>query len=190
MKNIIRTSLFIAGLLLATPTAHAADTYTLDPMHTSVTWTISHFGFSNPWGKFSMITGSLVLDDAAPQNSKLSATIPIANLVTGLPKLDEHLASKDFFNAAMYPTATFVSTKVTSTSKTTATVDGILTLHGVTKPETLTVSLNKIGDNMFKKKTAGFSATATIKRSDFGINTYLPGLGDSVTLYIESEANL
>jgi len=191
MKTLLRTSLLLAGLLAVTSTAQAApETYTLDPTHTAVTWTINHFGFSNPWGKFSMITGSLTLDEKAPQDSKVDVTIPTDELVTGLPKLDEHLKSKDFLDVATYPTATFVSTKVTLTSKGTARVEGNLTLHGVTKPETLNVTLNKIGENMFKKKTAGFSATTTIKRSDFGITTYLPMLGDEVKLYIESEANL
>jgi polyisoprenoid-binding protein YceI len=190
MKKILQSSLLIVGLLIATTAAQAADTYTLDPMHTSVTWTINHFGFSNPWGKFSMITGSLTLDDKAPQNSSVNVTIPTDNLVTGIDKLDEHLKSDQFFNVQNYPTATFVSSKVTVTGKNTANVDGMLTLLGVTKPETLHVTLNKVGENMMKKKTAGFSATTTVKRSDFGMTTYLPALGDEVKLYIESEANL
>ena len=190
MKNILRNSLVIAGLLMSMSAAKAADIYTIDPNHTSVVWTINHFDFSHPWGKFALISGSLTLDDQAPQNSKVSVTIPVSSLFTGIDKLDEHLKSKDFFDAATYPTATFVSSKVTPTGKDTATVDGTLTMHGVAKPETLSVTLNKIGENMFKKKTAGFSATATVKRSDFGITTYLPGLGDEVKLFIESEANL
>ncbi len=190
MKKLLSYSMLIAGLLFTSFSAKAADQYTLDPMHTSVTWTINHFGFSNPWGKFSMITGTLSLDQQNPANSQLSVTIPIANLVTGIPKLDEHLATAQFFDTATYPTATFVSTKVTPTGKQTATVDGTLTLHGISKPETLQVTLNKMGENMMKKQTAGFSATTTLKRSDFGMTTYLPGLGDEVKLYIESEANL
>jgi polyisoprenoid-binding protein YceI len=191
MTKHLRTLMLAAGLMLAVlPAAHAADSYTLDPTHTSVTWSINHFGFSNPWGKFAMVTGALTLDEQKPELSKVTVSIPIANDVTGLPKLDEHLASKDFFDAATYPAATFDSTKVTLTGKNTANVDGNLTLHGVTKPVTLYVTLNKIGENMMKKKTAGFSATTTIKRSDFGMTTYLPGLGDDVKLFIESEANL
>ena len=134
--------------------------------------------------------GSLVLDEQSPQNSKLAVTVPIANLVTGVAKLDEHLASNGFFDTATYPTATFVSTKVTQTGKDTATVEGTLTLHGVSHPETLNVTLNKIGENMMKKKTAGFDATATVKRSDFGMTAFLPMLGDEVKLFITSEANL
>ena len=190
MKNILRNSLVIAGLLLSVSAAQASDTYAIDPNHTSVAWTINHFGFSHPWGKFSLITGSLDLDDQTPQNTKLFVTIPIANLYTGVEKLDEHLKSKTFFDMESFPTATFISTRVTPTGKDTATVDGTLTLHGVAKPMTLYVTLNKIGKNMMGKQTAGFSATATIKRSDYGINAYLPDLGDEVKLFIESEANL
>ena len=191
MKNFLRTNLLLAGLLVASTAAHAAsETYTIDPTHTAVTWTVNHFGFSNPWGKFSMITGTLVLDEQAPKNSTVSVTIPTANFVTGFDKLDEHVKSADFLDVETYPEATFVSTKVTLTGKTTAKVEGTLTLHGVSKPETLLVTLNKIGENMMKKKTAGFSATATIKRSDFGISKYVPMLGDDVKLYIESESNI
>jgi len=190
MKNFLRTGLVIAGLLFSVSAAQAADTYTIDPNHTSVVWTINHFDFSHPWGKFAQVTGTLTLDEQAPQNSKVSAIIPVGNFLTGIDKLDEHLKSAAFFDVATYPTASFASNKVTQTGKDTATVDGMLTLHGVTKPVTLAVTLNKIGQNMMNKKTAGFSATATIKRSDFGMTSYLPGLGDEVKLYIESEANL
>ena len=190
MKNFLRASLLAAALFVSAPAAFAADTYTIDPAHTSVVWTINHFGFSNPWGKFAQITGSLTLDEQAPQNSKVTVTVPMGNFLTGIDKLDEHLRSEAFFDVAKYPTATFASTKVTLTGKDTATVDGTLTLHGVTKPVTLAVTLNKIGENMMNKKTAGFSATATIKRSDFGITSYLPNLGDDVKLYIESESNI
>lgn len=170
--------------------AQAADTYKLDPMHTQVAWSINHFGFSNPSGKFATIDGTLTLDEAKPENSKVTATIPIANLVTGLDKLNEHLWTDQFFNLKQFPTATFTSTKVEVTGKDTAKVTGDLTVHGVTKPVVLDVTLNKVGDNMKKVKTAGFSATTTIKRSDFGMTTFLPMLGDEVKLGIESEANL
>jgi polyisoprenoid-binding protein YceI len=190
MQKFFRLSLLIAGLLLASVTAEAAETYTMDPSHTAVTWTINHFGFSNPWGKFSMITGTLTLDEQAPQNSMVSVTIPMAELVTGIEKLDEHVKSPDFLDVATYPEATFVSTKVKLTGKATADVYGTLTMHGVSKPEVLHVKLNKVGENMMKKKTAGFSATATIKRSDFGVTKYVPMLGDEVKLYIESESNI
>ncbi len=168
----------------------AAETYTLDPSHTGVNWSINHFGFSNPTGKFAMVQGSLVLDEAQPANSKVTATITIANLVTGDAKLEEHLKGKDFFDAEQFPLATFVSDKVDLVGKDDAKVQGTLTLHGVSKPVVLDVKLNKIGINMMKKKTAGFSITTELKRSDFGMNAYLPNLGDDVKISIESEANL
>jgi len=184
----------IAAALLvfsAASAAHAVpETFTLDPMHSAVSWSINHFGFSNPSGKFTGATGTLTLDEDKPENSKVDVKIAISSLVTGLPKLDEHLSSKDFFDVAQFPTAAFVSDKVTVTGKDTATVSGVLTLHGVAKPVTLDVKLNKIGENMMKKKTAGFSLTTTLKRSDFGMNAYLPALGDEVKIGIESETNL
>jgi len=171
------------------PVAEAADMFKLDPMHTAVTFHINHFGFSNPSGKFMNIDGTLLLDQQNPAASKLDVTIPVAAIDTSIPKLDEHLKSKDFFDVAAFPTATYASTKVDVIGQDTAIVHGNLTLHGVTKPVDLNVKLNKIGENMFKKMTAGFSATAMIKRSDFGIITYVPALGDEVKLDIESEAN-
>jgi polyisoprenoid-binding protein YceI len=191
MKNALRQA-FLAGLFLlfGAASACAADTYTLDSNHTNIDWRISHFGFSNPSGKFPGATGTLVLDQANPANSKVTVTIPVGDLITGIPKLDEHLKSKDFFDVANFPTATFESTSVQLTGKDTAKVIGNFTLHGVTKLVTLDVKLNKIGENMMHKQTAGFGATTTLRRSDFGISSYLPGLGDDVTLTIESEANL
>lgn len=182
--------LALAGVMLAGPVMAAPETYSLDSSHTNIDWRINHFGFSNPSGKFTKATGTLVLDEARPENSTVNMTLAVSDIVTGIPKLDEHLLGKDFFDAAQFPKATFASSKVTLTGKDTAKVDGMLTVHGVSKPVVLDVKLNKIGINMMKQKTAGFSATTTIKRSDFGMKAYLPDLGDEVTIHIESEANL
>jgi polyisoprenoid-binding protein YceI len=185
-----RVALATALSLAFTAPAMAADVYTLDPAHTAITFHINHFGFSNPSGKFMNVDGTLSLDEKNPAASKVSVTIPIAMIDTGVPKLDEHVKTKDFFDAATFPTATYVSDKVDVTGPDTAIVHGTLTLRGVAKPVDLNVKLNKIGDNMMKKHTAGFTATATIKRSDFGMTAYLPMLGDDVSLDIESEANM
>lgn len=190
MLPLRRLTLACSALLAFSSPARAAETYTLDPSHTQVVWNISHFGFSNPSGKFASIEGTLTLDEAKPENSSVEAVIKITNLATGLEKLNEHLLAPKFFDAAKFPEATFKSTKVDVTAKDKATVTGDLTLHGVTRPVTLDVTLNKIGENMMKKKTAGFSATATLKRSDFGMTEYLPNLGDEVKIGIETEANL
>ena len=190
MKDSLRQGFFVAVFLLLSGVAQAADTYTLDSNHTNIDWRLNHFGFSNPSGKLTKAQGTLVLDEAHPANSKVRVTLSPADLITGIDALDEHLKSKDFFDVVAFPTATFESTLVTLTGKDSADVQGNLTIHGVTKPITLHVHLNKIGINMMKKKTAGSSATTVIKRSDFGITRYLPDLGDEVRLTIESEANL
>lgn len=185
MKKLI----FVA-LLSWVGIAQAADNYTLDPMHTYVEWHISHFGFSDPSGKWMIKSGTATLDKAKPQNSKVNVTIEMDTLVTGLPELDKHLESPLFFDVAKYPTATFVSNKVVLTGKETANVTGMLTFHGVTKPVMLKVKLNKAGVNpVTNKETVGFNATTTLKRSDFGMTAYLPGLGDDVKIDISAEAD-
>lgn len=192
MKNTFAKALMISALsVVSTISAHAADKYTFEPTHTAVTWQANHFGFSNPSGKFMGIDGTLTLDEKKPENSSLSVTIPTGNVLTGVAKLDEHLKSKDFFNVAAFPKATFVSNKVEVTGKDTAKVTGALTLLGVSKDVVLNVKLNKIAESpITKKKTAGFSATTTLNRSDFGIKYALPGVADEVAISIEAEANL
>jgi polyisoprenoid-binding protein YceI len=176
----------IASIVFSTA-LFAADTYTLDSKHTYVLWHINHFGFSNPSGKW-MAEGTIVIDDAKPDNSKVNATIHTDTLATGLADLDEHLKSPLFFDVKQFPTATFVSNKVKMTGKSTATVTGMLTLHGITKPVTLNVTLNKEAINPISNKpSVGFSATAKLNRSDFGITTLLPGLSDEVVLDIQAE---
>ncbi len=167
---------------------YAATQYTLDPTHTAVLWHINHFGFSNPSGKW-MAEGTLTIDSAKPQNSQVKAIIHIDQITTGVAKLDEHLMSKDFFDAAQFPTAVFVSSKVIPHGKDKADVEGTLTLHGISRPVVLKVTLNKMGVNpVTQKETLGFTAVTELKRSDFDIKAYLPGLGDNVKINIEAEA--
>src|SRR3990167_9451041 len=188
-KNTILVTLLLATVAALLPAISVADTYTLDPDHSYVDWKISHFGYSHPSGKW-FANGTLDLNQEKPQDSKGSVTINMAEMVTGIPKLDEHLKGDQFFDVAKYPTAAFVSDKVTLTGKDSAKVKGMLTLHGVTKPVTLNVKINRMGTSpVTNKLTAGFAATAEIKRLDFGVRAFLPGLGDKVTLNIEVEAN-
>lgn len=192
MKNtLLKLALFTALSLPMASAAHAAsETFNFDPNHTNLTWHANHFGFSNPSGKFTDVTGTLVLDEAAPEKSKVNVTIKPASILTGIEKFDTHLKSKDFLDVVAFPSAEFVSSKVTKTTATTAKVEGTLTIHGISKPATLDVTLNKIGENpMSKIKTAGFTATTTIKRSEFGIMYALPGVSDDVKIAIEVEAN-
>ena len=177
-----------AALLLSSATASAADTFQFDPNHTSIWWHANHFGFSNPAGRFTIQSGDVMLDQANPAMSKVDVVIDVNSLVTGIDKFNTHIKSPDFLDAAKFPTATFRSTKVDVTGKDTAKVTGDLTLHGVTKPETLDVKLNKIGQHpMTQKEAAGFTASAVIKRSDFGVTKYIPGVSDDIRIDIEAE---
>ncbi len=188
-KNFL--GLAAATLMIGAPlSAHAAETYTFDPSHTSVIWEANHFGYSTPHGIFSMIEGKLVLDEAAPAKSTVDVTINTGNLFTGNPKFDDHLKSKDFFNIGEFPKATFRSSKVEVTGAKTAKVTGNLELLGKTQPVTLDVTYNKNEPNfMSGKPTVGFSATGIIKRSQFGMVFGTPGVSDDVKITIEAEAN-
>ena len=182
--------LILAALSFAS-SANAVDIYKIDANHANITWSASHFGFSNPNGKFTDIDGVVTLDENNPQDSSVEITIKTSSLVTGLSKFDEHLKGTDFLNVAKYPTAKFVSTIVTPIGKTAAKIQGNLTLCGITKRVILDAKLNRIGLNPInQKKTVGFTASAVIKRSDFDIIFGLPGVSDNVKLAIEIEANL
>ncbi|KGP62179.1 hypothetical protein EP47_14350 [Legionella norrlandica] len=166
------------------------QTLVLDDQHTYVLWKVKHLGFSTQAGKW-YANGELVLDKDHPEKSKVKVTIKIDNIVTGIPELDKHLKGKMFFDTKQFPTATFVSDSVEIIGKNRAKVQGNLTLHGVTKPITLNVVLNKEGINIINdRETVGFSATASLKRSDFGIKSLIPEVGDDVEIEIEAEAYL
>lgn len=178
---------FLAVIALSMP-AHA-DEYEIDASHTHVGFQISHMGFSETYGVFKNVSGTLTLDEAKPETSRVDVTIDVASIDTASEARDEHLKGADFFDVKTFPTMTFKSTKVELTGKDTANVTGDLTLHGVTKPVGLVVKLNKAGESPTKKGryVAGFSALGKLKRSDFGIKTYLPMIGDEVTIAISSE---
>jgi polyisoprenoid-binding protein YceI len=192
-------SILIPGLVLALvatpvlaqspvtrdPAQIQAGTYAVDPGHTQVGWRVSHMGFSNYAGGFSDVSGSLALDSKNPAASKLSVKIPVASVTTTSAKLTDELKGDQWLDAGKYPTMTFVSTKVAPVGKDHAKVTGDLTLHGVTKPVTLDVTLVGAGANPLNKKyTVGFEATGTLKRSEFGVKTYVPLIGDELHLTI------
>jgi polyisoprenoid-binding protein YceI len=173
------------GPASADPAAVKAGAYKVESYHTQVGFTISHFGFTDFSGTFSGAAGALQLDPVEPASSKLRVTIPIQSVLTTVPVLTEELKGDKWFDAAQFPTATFTSTQITRTGRTSATIVGDLTLHGVTKPVTLQARLVGAGVNPIDKAfTAGFEATGVIKRSDFGVTQYLPLLGDEVHLKI------
>ncbi|WP_174290888.1 YceI family protein [Sphingomonas bacterium] len=159
-------------------------TYTADGRHTQVAWTVNHLGFSLYHGLFGNASGSLTIDPAQPNAAKVTVSFPIADVVTTVDALNKHIAAPDMFDAAKYPTGSFTSIKVT-VNGTHATIDGNLTLKGVTKPVSLAATFTGVGTNPLNKAaTGGFQAKGSIKRSDFGISYLLPALGDQVDLDI------
>ncbi|MEA1834919.1 YceI family protein [Methylobacterium durans] len=167
------------------PAQIQGGTYAVDPGHTQVGWRVSHMGFSNYAGGFSDVSGSLVLDPKNPAASKLSVRIPVASVATDSAKLTGELKGDQWLDAGKYPDMTFVSTKAAPAGKDHAKVTGDLTLHGVTKSVTLDVTLVGAGTNPLNKKyTVGFEATGTLKRSEFGVKTYVPLIGDELHLTI------
>lgn len=169
------------------PSTVQAGSYALETSHARVVFAVSHMGFSTWYGDFAGATGTLTLDPKALAEAKLDISIPVATVTTTNAKVDQELKSEKWFDAAKYPTITFRSTKVAVTSPTTAKVTGDLTFHGVTKPTTLDVSFKGAGTNpLTKKVTIGFDATGALKRSDFGQSTYVPMIGDDITLMISA----
>ncbi|WP_028456150.1 YceI family protein [Chitinilyticum litopenaei] len=182
--------LLIATLLAAAGSAVAAPVnYTIDQSHTYPQFTVDHLGFSTQHGRFNKTSGAIVLDQAAKTGS-VDISIDTASIDTGWAKRDEHLKSEDFFNVAKFPAMTFKSKNLKFAGDKLVSVSGDFTLLGVTKPLTLNVSTFKCVDShpMAKKPWCGADATATIKRSEFGMNTYVPAVGDEVKLTIQIEA--
>ena len=182
---------FIVAIISMLPISPLlAASYNIDPSHTYVSFGISHLGFSTMRGKFNEQSGSMEFDPAT-KTASVTIEIDAASIDTGHQKRDEHLRSPDFLNAVENPTITFKSTGVEWNGQKLASVTGDLTVLGVSKPVTLTITAMKCGEHPFAKKPAcGFDATGSIKRSDFGVNYGLPGIGDEMTLDIELEAIL
>jgi len=169
------------------PAAVQAGTYALETHHARVLFAVSHMGFSTWYGDFSGATGSLTLDPKNLATASLSVAIPVASVSTTNTQLDGELKSPAWFDAAKFPTIGFKSTSVTVTSPTTALVAGDLTFHGVTKPVTLQATFKASGANpMTKAFTIGFEVKGKLKRTDFGVATYVPLIGDEVDLTISA----
>lgn len=170
---------------------YASEIYTFDPTHTNIVWFAEHFGFSSPSGKFLIKRGVLELDEDKPEQARVEVVVDTASVLTGLPKFDAHLKNADFLDVQSFPEAVFRSQRVERTGERTALVHGTLTLLGVDRPLTLDVVINKSGQHPFsKRKTVGFSAEGILKRSDWGMDWGVPGVGDYVEISIEAEASV
>ena len=186
----MRKTLLVAALFAFAGSAFAAPvTYTIDPSHTNVLASWDHFGFSNPSINFGKAEGTLVYDAENVSNSSVQVTLPLTGLNALADQFYDHLTSDKWLDAAKYPDATFKSTKVEAAGEGKLKVTGDLTIKGITKPVVLDVTLNKAGEHPMKKvPAAGFDATTTIKRSDFGVGQYAPNVSDEVKIRITTEA--
>ena len=182
----------ILALVLFAGTGFAAQTYSIDPVHSSASFSIRHI-VSRVTGKFNDFHGTIVYDPDSPANSSVTANIDVASIDTGNERRNNHLRSADFFDAEKYPEITFVSTSVEKKGEMLM-VTGDLTMHGVTKQVVMSVEVLGIGTHpMTKAALAGFSAELKLNRSDFGVNSWTDMasiVGDevSITLLIEAAA--
>lgn len=167
--------------------AFAAETYTIDPTHTFPNFSVSHLGFSTMHGRFNETSGSFVVDRKGDK-SAVDVVIKAASVDMGLDKLEEHLRAEDFFNVEKFPEIRYRSTRVKFTGERTATVEGELTLLGVTRPVTLDVTRMHCDKHPMRQTWwCGFDATTRIKRSDFGMKAYVPAVGDDIEIRIGAE---
>lgn len=188
MKHHLLKSLLAIALGISS-TAFAADTYTSDPSHTFVSFEYSHMGYSKQRSRFDKVNATVTLDPAAKTGS-VDVTIDTKSVNTGWDKFNQHLQSAELFDVAKFPEATFKSSKVVFKGKDLSEVIGDLTIKGITKPVTLKVTNFACKPHPMKKvDTCGANATATIKRSDFGLGLYAPAVSDETTLSITIEAS-
>ena len=173
--------------LAALPASGAMQTYRIDPNHTFEMYEVNHFGFSIQRGRFYRTEGTIQLDLAAHRGS-VEAAVDTRSVSTGVPKLDQNLQSENFFNSAKFPQITFKSDQLNFQGDNLVSASGDLTIAGETRPVTFKVNFFHCGMHMMNKKACGADLEAHIKRSDFGIKYGLPGIGDDVTLRINTEA--
>lgn len=185
LRNVLATCAM--SVCAVVPAWAAPENFALDPQHTYPSFEIDHLGFSTMRGTFTAMSGQLVYDQEQRTGS-VQATIDAASIFTGFAKRDEHLRSKDFFNVEQFPTLSFASEPFQLQADRPAAVAGTLTLLGVTKPVALNVKPTRCGARPDKQYVCGALVTGQIKRSDWGLNAYVPFVGDEVKIQIEVEA--
>ncbi len=179
------TRLFSTALVASALSASlsAAD-YTVDPDHAAAIFVAGHFGVSHVYGQFTEVKGTFAIDSDATKDA-FDIKVTASTLFTHNEKRDQHLKGPDFFDVNQFPLLTFKSTAVAGDDKV-LTVNGDLTIHGVTKP--VTVKVNKIGEGeVFKSQRIGYESTFVIKRGDFGMTALPGGVGEEVTIIIAIE---
>ena len=174
--------------LSVSPACAEVERYDFDKAHTQILFFVNHLGFSNSQGEFHDYDGFIEFNRAEPERSKVEVTIQTAGIDMDDEKWNDHMKNEDFFHVEKYPAMTFKSTGIVVTGEKTAAITGDLTILETTKPVTLDVTFNKAGKHPFSGKyVAGFSASAKIKRSEFGMTYGLPMIGDEVDIRLEVE---
>jgi len=196
MRKVLAASLLLAALAVPATAQVSSDpkqaptgSYSLEPRHSQVLFAIPHLGITDYYGRFNKLSGSLSFNSGDLEKSSVSVTIDMTSIDTPSHELIGELVGANVFNTSAFPTATFKSTDVKRTGPTTGTITGNLTLHGVTKPVTLDVSFGGVtSDPLSGADDIGFHATATVKRTDFGITGMIwEGMvSDEVKLTIEA----
>ena len=186
----LRSALLAAGFVAALGApAFSAERYVLDASHSQIVFSYDHLGYSTTFGMFSGFDGEIMFDQDSPENSSVTVSMPVRSMITGWDERTGHFMSADFFDAAEDEMWSFSSTSIEVTGDSTALITGDLTLNGVTKSVVLDATLNKVGEHpMAKKPWAGFDATTTLVRSEFGLGMFAPFVSDEVKLMISVEA--
>lgn len=189
MNRIARlTAALLVSAAAASPALAAPQTYVVDGTHTFPSFSYSHFGLSTQLSKFDKTTGTVTLDKEA-KTGAVDITIDMKSVNTGYETFNGHIQGEDFLDTAKYPTATFKSTKVVFEGDKPKTIEGDLTIKGVTKPVTLKVNhFTTMTHPMLKKDAVGANASTLIKRSEFNAGKHVPNVGDEVTITVAIEA--
>ncbi|WAT15687.1 YceI family protein [Xanthomonas fragariae] len=190
MITFARLLVFPALVVTSLAATAAPVRYALDPVHTRVLFAVEHSGFSKALGTVSGSNGTLVFDPDDWAAARLDVTVPLRRADLGDAKWTNATLARNLLDAERFPDAHFVSTRVEASGQNHAKVTGNLTLRGVTRPVTLEVTLNALKRHPLPpfRRTAGFSATATLSRAEFGIDAWKSMIGDTVELRIEAEA--
>lgn len=188
MKHVaLASALALAATALAP--AHAAEKWEFDKAHTQVLFVVNHLGFTDLTGQFRVVDGELMLDRENLANSSVTATLKAESVDMNHDGIDRHLKNEDFFDVEQYPELKFRSTAVTVVDDTTLKMDGELEMIGQTLPVSLDVTVNNIGAHpMSGNPHAGFTATGSLKRTDWGMDYAAPAVGDEVSIRINLEA--
>ncbi len=186
--TILAATIFVSSMLMSASAQAEPQRFTFDKAHTNILFYVDHLGFSNMIGRFTDFDGEMILDSDAPASSSVEIILRPSGIVTSSTELDDHLQGDKWFNSTLYPEITFKSTKVQVSDEKEAVVTGWLKFLGQEKLISLNVTLNKMAAHpMSGKMTAGFSANTVIARSEWGMNEYVPMVGEEVQIMIEAE---